>query len=339
MRQKERILYTLKNFRSFLNNDNTVKILCIFLAVLLILAAVFAGVKIANNKANIFEPESNASENDVGNESTADFYHFGSPLDLDVAFEPFECKGYFYSFEKQKIKNQDGMLFSETKTDEYIGGNHNNAIAYNFNGQEKILFETHISNASLSIAAYVDDSLYFSDDNCLYRIYLEYDEAGDIINSNISLVIKDYYLPVKADDNALILSDINGNAYLSLNTLNGQAEAIDYNEKITDESNVKVSLISEEEAVKLAGEEIKNQKYFRDMTSDREEDVILFPDERYKSELIYNPDIIRETYEEYKYELYPEYIWKVYFTGEFSGKVYVNARTGKISYVSVDFLD
>lgn len=329
----------MKNFRSFLNSDSAVKILCIFLAVLFIFAVVFTGFKIANNKKNISESETNIPEEDISSENTTCFYHFGSALDLDVNFEPFECSGYYYSFEQNNIRNQDGMLFSDIKTNAYAGGYHSNALAYNFNGQEKVLFESNAPSVSLSVLAYIDDSLYFSDDNCLYRIALSYDETGDIVDSNLSLAAKGYYVPVKAERNILILWQVDSQFYISLNTTDGETETVDFNRVITDKSDVKSALIAEEKAVKIASEEIKNQKYFRYVTSDREDDVILYPDESYEPELVYNPDIIIEDYEENKYELYPEYVWKIYFTGEFRGKVYVNAETGKISYVSIDFLD
>lgn len=130
-------------------------------------------------------------------------------------------------------------------------------------------------------------------------------------------------------------------SYSLFDTQTGELDTIKYNCVITNEFDNLNGLISKDKAIDIARKEIKNLKYYDSITTDMTDERIsgfAVDDNNYPPELIYKPDYVYSLYE-WKYESYPEYVWRVYLVGEFRITVDVNAQSGSVTNVTVDFLD
>lgn len=217
-----------------------------------------------------------------------------------------------------------------------------NTLYYKQNGEGKILFSINSSAVEIYLVAYIDDALYFNitrsgdmDIDGFYRMWFKYNEAGDIVDSGVSFLLKGFLEPVKAGDDTLILTSVNGGPdYILFDTKTGDYQPIDYNKEVEySELSDKLS-IDMDAAVDIAAKELENIKYFLGVT-----DHVGIMNPYGENTLIYRPNYIYSGYDEFKYDLYPEYAWRITFNGEFWGIVYVNAITGDVTSVSVDFLD
>lgn len=141
-----------------------------------------------------------------------------------VAFESFECSGYYVCLDKDNIVDQNGTEFSFSSNNAHEGADSYSLYAETENGTT-LIFNTDyyggVSNYAPQICAYIDDSLYFTFVDNLYRIQLQTDETGAIISCDIYLVKEGgCFVPVKVQTDTLILS--NDNSYLALNTKSGE---------------------------------------------------------------------------------------------------------------------
>lgn len=259
-------------------------------------------------------------------------------FDLPADFEPFECNGDYYYFDDNEVQNQDGLVFKEIQLRNDPHGR-SDKLVYCFNGEEKILIQTEMPDVYFDIWAYIDDALYFSVLGKLYRMTFEYSEDGDIAANKTHLVFNDYGEPVKSENNTLILRC--GNNYSLLDTQTGKADSIEYNLVITDKYDNLKGLISMDKAIDIAFNEIKNLKYYDDITTDMTYERVsgFILDDNYPPALIYRPDYVYELTNKWKYESYPEYVWHIILKGEFRITVDVNAQSGSVTNVNVDFLD
>lgn len=258
-------------------------------------------------------------------------------LDLPVDFEPFECKGDYDYFDDNEVRNQNGLVFKEipSENDAHF---RSDKLAYSFNSEEKILIQSDMPDVYFDIWAYIDDALYFTVKEKLYRMTFEYNEAGDIANSKIYLISNGYWEPVKAESNILTLRC--GNRYCLLDTQTGGIDSTEYN-CVVDEYNSIDGIISKDKAIDIAFNEIRDFKYYDDITTDMTYERVsgFIIDDYYPTELIYRPDYVYGLADKWKYEPYPEYVWRIYLKGEFRITVDVNAQSGNVTNVNIEFLD
>ncbi len=258
--------------------------------------------------------------------------------DLLVDFEPFECKGDYYYFDNIEVQNQNGIKFKEVPSKNNPHFN-SDKLVYCIHNEEKILIQSDTPDVYFNIWAYIDDALYFTANEKLYRMGFDYDEFGDIANSRISLVADGYWEPVKAENNTLTLRSGNF-AYSLLDTQTGKLDSVKYNCIVTDEYDNLKGLITKDKAIDIALKEIKDLKYYDDIATDMtDERVSVFAvDYNYPPELVYKPDYVYGI-SDWTYELYPEYAWHIQLKGEYRIDVYVDARSGNVANVAVEFLD
>ncbi|MGN0534979.1 MAG: hypothetical protein ACI4IR_03145, partial [Eubacterium sp.] len=257
-------------------------------------------------------------------------------------FTPFECSGRYYCFDRENIKDEYGNTYSTRYIEE------TDTYSLVRNGSEIIYTCADWKCDGIQLYCYIDDSLYFLINDDLYRLALKYNEAGEIYDSEFSLVFEyGFCIPVKASKNTLILcgdrgrtyltgtimpSKMDGQIYISLNTLTGQADYIDYNSKV--ENNEYSPAVGEETAKEIALKAIQDENNF-------EKGFGALNPERYKinenqTVLIKNPDL---SYQYVVHHYYPDYAWEIRFIGDYIVTVFIDADNGNVCAMSVDFLD
>lgn len=330
----------MKNLFNFLN-DSRKKYIALAIAAVILAGLIFACAKIGvtvNRPTNNTKPSNESNHyvedsSDDFEESSNDFEDPESEeytLDLPTQFVPFECSGDYYSFGSPK--NQYGFAFEH----QYPG----NKLVYIHNNEENVLFETDtpIGGVSFLMCAYIDNYLfinvYQNNVDTLYRIAFEYDSDGNIKSHDIYFVAEDVYRPVKALHNALIIEKGYYGEYVTLDTVTGEINPIEYNHEV-DSSSVIVS-VSSDEAIKIAEKELEKDKYR--IVHESEYDYVTdmdFP----APVLIHDPDIVyHKGYMDHIYEEYPEYVWVVRYNSEplyQNVRIYINAMSGEISYVQI----
>lgn len=257
-------------------------------------------------------------------------------------FTPFECSGRYYCFDRENIIDEYGNTYSTSYIEE--------TDTYNLvrNGSEIIYTCTDWKFDGIQLYCYIDDSLYFLINDDLYRLALKYNKAGEIYDSEFSLVFENgYCIPVKASKNNLILSGefgltylsgtampsrINGKNYISLNTLTGQADYIDYNSKV--ENNEYSPAVLEETAKEIALKAIQDENNFEKGVETQSPEIYKINENQ--TVLIKNPDLSNQYVVHY---YYPDYAWKITLKGDYIITVYIDADNGNVCAMSVDFLD
>lgn len=195
----------------------SVLILVPILLVILIVAGVGIGIMVSNNQS---DPSKNGGNDEI-EEVRVDF--FGG-------FEPFECNGDYTSYSYiSDVMNQNGTRFYARSS--FEDSEHNNVLAYVLsNGEEKTLFSISNSEVDVEVMSFIDDALYFnisnSEDmgvNGLYRMWLGYNEAGEVVDSSITLRFDQNLEPIRAEDNMILLRV--GEQYFIFDTQTGECSA------------------------------------------------------------------------------------------------------------------
>lgn len=313
------------------------KILCVVSACLIMLSFVSCSLEKTEKESQTKEIET--SENTT--EATADADEGEAPL-KNVDYKSFECTGDYYCFDRDNMVNQDKMKFSAKADSNDYDELTTYGIIAEFNGKETEIFNTayydYKSYNGIQIYSYIDNALYFLVGSSLYRIELSYDETGEIVDSEVSLVKKGGYCrPVKAMKNKLILS-FSDDKYTELNTVTGEFSGVDYNEPVNGE-NLDLA-VSSQQACKVAFNALKDKNNYE--TESFEASVGDFSkyeivrETGVSPQLYYKPDLLDE---HVIHEYFPEYAWKIQFKGNYIADVYVNAKTGDVCSVSFNFLD
>lgn len=310
------------------------KILCVAAALLVMVSF----VSCSSEKA---EKESQTKETENVTEATAYAAEDEGPL-KNVEYKSFECTGDYYCFDRDNMVNQDKMKFSSKADSNDYDELTTYGIIAEYNGKETEIFNTayydYKSYNGIQIHSYIDNALYFLVSSSLYRMELDYDETGEIVDSEVSLVKEGgYCTPVKAMKNKLILS-FSGSKYTELNTVTGEFSDVEYNEPVNGE-NLDLA-VSSQQACKIAFNALKDKnnyetESFEPVSKDFSE-YELVRESGVSPQLFYNPDLLGEYV---VHDYYPEYAWKIQFKGNYIADVYVNAETGDVCSVSFRFLD
>lgn len=255
-------------------------------------------------------------------------------------FEPFECSGDYYSFDKsrQPLSENGVQFYCAELNDGFI-----NTIFYKTGDSEKVLYNSPVE---ISIDGYVDNALYFhtvsTEENTvtsLYRIEISYDETGDIYDSSLSYVSSYYDVLIKAEKNSLILSDslaYNG-SYARLDTLTGELTPIEYMREATYADYSDKAPINETKALEIAKSALSDNQYWN-MSWQITENLPTF--NGVNSSIFYvhpyyivgKPGITIETYPDYAWEFTLDYkAYTVYIS--------INAVTGDVCYVDIQLND
>lgn len=255
-------------------------------------------------------------------------------------FEPFECSGDYYSFDKscQPLSENGVQFYCAELNDGFI-----NTIFYKIGDSEKVLYNSPVE---ISIDGYVDNALYFhtvsTEENTvtsLYRIEISYDETGDIYDSSLSYVSSYYDVLIKAEKNSLILSDslaYNG-SYARLDTLTGELTPIEYMKEATYADYSDKAPINETKALEIAKSALSDNQYWN-MSWQITENLPTF--NGVVSSIFYvhpyyivgKPGITLETYPDYAWEFTLDYkAYTVYIS--------INAVTGDVCYVDIQLND
>ncbi len=183
----------MKNFRSFLNNDKSVKIVAL-IAIFVLFAAAIIGFKFINN----FNENNNLSENSIETEPAVksdvkySFYGWGCKITLSTKYLPFKCSSkesiYFHYYCRNYF--QTGSWDLEDKFI-YLKKSENSFLP---------LFET---DTQLYICGYIDGALYLNSECCLYRVVV--DEKGDIDYNSFSRIMDKKAAPVCVKENEMYL--------------------------------------------------------------------------------------------------------------------------------------
>lgn len=253
------------------------------------------------------------------------------------SFEPFYCSGNYYSEEELiddvfYIINQDGNRFSLVKNE------NSEEIIYTYDDKSVVVYTGDKTHRYFH--AYIDNAIYFTEYDCIYRIEFTYNSDGSISNQHLSLVCNKPYSIVKAETNKLILCSYNYDKnyeYFEFDTLSGKMNKINYN--YTVDANDYNFGISADDAYNIAYTEIQNAKYSSNTNNIMFYNYVIHVDHS-EITLIYKPDLNNQ---HYLYERYPEYAWKVVLvdlkSSTHSVEVYVNAQTGTVCSVSTYYYD
>lgn len=241
-------------------------------------------------------------------------------------FKPFDCRGEYYCYDSNHLKDRFG-----------------NAVSYTYDEETKIYALTicdieifrYNTDREYYVGLYsvIDDCIYIRVHDILYRIELTYTNDGIPVDYKLYLVSEqDRMHPIKAYDNTLILYRYDG--YYQLNTLDGTISETDFN-TIADpaEINPKISYNKACDLAFKAIEDINN--YEAEYTEPlKASDYYLLED---FSELIKNPHLESQNV---IHERYPEYVWHIClhtdeYGNNFNIEIFINADTGKVSAMSV----
>lgn len=311
------------------------KILCVAAALLVMLSFVSCSSEKTEKESQTKETET--TENVTEATASADDE---APL-KNVEYKSFECSGDYYCFDRDNLVNQDKMKFYQ-KADSDGNEPKTYGIIAEYNGRKTEIFNTsyydYKSYYGLQLYYYIDNALYFLVGSSLYRMELDYDETGEIVDSEVSLVKEGgYCTPVKAMKNKLILCFFGGK-YTELNTVTGEFSDVEYNEPVNGE-NLDLA-VSSQQACKIAFNALKDKnnyetESFEPVSKDFSE-YELVRESGVSPQLFYNPDLLGEYV---VHDYYPKYAWKIQFKGNYIADVYVNAETGDVCSVSFNFLD
>ena len=336
----------MKKFRSFFNDENAVKKVLLFITPFLLALLILAGIQLGSYLKSI-EPAPKPVQDEITHQAEKDeptakeeeTYAETEPEELRVDFfgdfVPFESKGTYCDFSNiNSVENRDGVVFR-------VSGN---SIVYTLNGQDKTLFSIDNPNVHIRVNAFIDDALYFIisandiDIDGSYRVWLSYNETGEVSDGGVSFRFNKHLEPIKAENNTIIFSSLSGD-YISFDTQTGEFTPIDYNRELEYGELADKLPIDMEKAVDIAEKELKNNKYYIAIHGEEyDHDHGMKPTGN--NTLLYRPNYVYSVYqEEFKFDLYPEYAWRINFKGEFWGVVYVNAETGEVTFVSLDYLD
>ena len=262
-----------------------------------------------------------------------------------VEFQSFTCTGdNFCSTTNGELTAPDGTKFEVHRTPINKTAATFTITVADANSETEIFNSAYYDYSDYyyygpDLQAYIDDQLYFKLDNYLYRIAIETDETGAIINSDVYLVSDTYDGPVKAEKNRLILKgsnayDRDGSGYEALDTMTGEIEAVVYNMKI--DSELVRTAVSGKKAVQIAQEAM----YDPENHTDKSETFLesLGEPETYSlvngfPQLIQDPDL---TSLHLIREYFPAYAWHVRLEGIYMVDMFINAETGEVCGANID---
>lgn len=286
------------------------------------------------------QEEPQTTEAEISSTAVQESTTTGSGKSMPSEFEPFECSGDYYSFDKscQPLSENGVQFYCAELNDGFI-----NTIFYKIGDSEKVLYNSPVE---ISIDGYVDNALYFhtvsTEENTvtsLYRIEISYDETGDIYDSSLSYVSSYYDVLIKAEKNSLILSDslaYNG-SYARLDTLTGELTPIEYMKEATYADYSDKAPINEAKALEIAKSALSDNQYWN-MSWQITENLPTF--NGVVSSIFYvhpyyivgKPGITLETYPDYAWEFTLDYkVYTVYIS--------INAVTGDVCYVDIQLND
>ena len=265
-----------------------------------------------------------------------------------VEFQSFTCTGenFCSTTSNGELTAPDGTKFEVHRTSVSETAATFTITVADANGETEIFNSAYYDYSDYyyygpRLQAFSDGQLYFVLDDHLYRIAIETDETGAIINSDVYLVSDTYDGPVKAEKNRLILKgsnayDRDGSGYGALDTMTGEFEAVVYNMRI--DSALVHPAVSAEEAVQIAKKAIFDPEYSEDYLESLGEpdSYSLLPG---YPQLMQSPDLVTSFSPDEIHEYFPVYAWHVQLEGAYIADVFVNAETGKISALQFEFLD
>ncbi|MBS6629195.1 MAG: hypothetical protein KH282_08980 [Clostridiales bacterium] len=265
-----------------------------------------------------------------------------------VEFQSFTCTGenFCSTTSNGELTAPDGTKFEVHRTSVSETAATFTITVADANGETEIFNSAYYDYSDYyyygpRLQAFSDGQLYFVLDDHLYRIAIETDETGVIINSDVYLVSDTYDGPVKAEKNRLILKgsnayDRDGSGYGALDTMTGEFEAVVYNMRI--DSALVHPAVSAEEAVQIAKKAIFDPEYSEDYLESLGEpdSYSLLPG---YPQLMQSPDLVTSFSPDEIHEYFPVYAWHVQLEGAYIADVFVNAETGKISALQFEFLD
>lgn len=265
-----------------------------------------------------------------------------------VEFQSFTCTGenFCSTTSNEELTAPDGTKFEVHRTSVSETAATFTITVADANGETEIFNSAYYDYSDYyyygpRLQAFSDGQLYFVLDDHLYRIAIETDETGAIINSDVYLVSDTYDGPVKAEKNRLILKgsnayDRDGSGYGALDTMTGEFEAVVYNMRI--DSALVHPAVSAEEAVQIAKKAIFDPEYSEDYLESLGEpdSYSLLPG---YPQLMQSPDLVTSFSPDEIHEYFPVYAWHVQLEGAYIADVFVNAETGKISALQFEFLD
>lgn len=265
-----------------------------------------------------------------------------------VEFQSFTCTGESFcsTTSNGELTAPDGTKFEVHRTSVSETAATFTITVADANGETEIFNSAYYDYSDYyyygpRLQAFSDGQLYFVLDDHLYRIAIETDETGAIINSDVYLVSDTYDGPVKAEKNRLILKgsnayDRDGSGYGALDTMTGEFEAVVYNMRI--DSALVHPAVSAEEAVQIAKKAIFDPEYSEDYLESLGEpdSYSLLPG---YPQLMQSPDLVTSFSPDEIHEYFPVYAWHVQLEGAYIADVFVNAETGKISALQFEFLD
>ena len=265
-----------------------------------------------------------------------------------VEFQSFTCTGenFCSTTSNGELTAPDGTKFEVHRTSVSETAATFTITVADANGETELFNSAYYDYSDYyyygpRLQAFSDGQLYFVLDDHLYRIAIETDETGAIINSDVYLVSDTYDGPVKAEKNRLILKgsnayDRDGSGYGALDTMTGEFEAVVYNMRI--DSALVHPAVSAEEAVQIAKKAIFDPEYSEDYLESLGEpdSYSLLPG---YPQLMQSPDLVTSFSPDEIHEYFPVYAWHVQLEGAYIADVFVNAETGKISALQFEFLD
>ena len=263
-----------------------------------------------------------------------------------VEFQSFTCTGESFcsTTSNGELTAPDGTKFEVHRTSVSETAATFTITVADANGETEIFNSAYYDYSDYyyygpRLQAFSDGQLYFVLDDHLYRIAIETDETGAIINSDVYLVSDTYDGPVKAEKNRLILKgsnayDRDGSGYGALDTMTGEIEAVVYNLKI--DSELVQTAVSGKKAVQIAQEAM----YDPENHTDKSETFLesLGEPESYSlvngfPQLIQDPDL---TSLHLIREYFPAYAWHVRLEGIYMVDMFINAETGEVCGANID---
>ena len=263
-----------------------------------------------------------------------------------VEFQSFTCTGenFCSTTSNGELTAPDGTKFEVHRTSVSETAATFTITVADANGETEIFNSAYYDYSDYyyygpRLQAFSDGQLYFVLDDHLYRIAIETDETGAIINSDVYLVSDTYDGPVKAEKNRLILKgsnayDRDGSGYGALDTMTGEIEAVVYNLKI--DSELVQTAVSGKKAVQIAQEAM----YDPENHTDKSETFLesLGEPESYSlvngfPQLIQDPDL---TSLHLIREYFPAYAWHVRLEGIYMVDMFINAETGEVCGANID---
>lgn len=263
-----------------------------------------------------------------------------------VEFQSFTCTGenFCSTTSNGELTAPDGTKFEVHRTSVSETAATFTITVADANGETEIFNSAYYDYSDYyyygpRLQAFSDGQLYFVLDDHLYRIAIETDETGAIINSDVYLVSDTYDGPVKAEKNRLILKgsnayDRDGSGYEALDTMTGEIEAVVYNLKI--DSELVQTAVSGKKAVQIAQEAM----YDPENHTDKSETFLesLGEPESYSlvngfPQLIQDPDL---TSLHLIREYFPAYAWHVRLEGIYMVDMFINAETGEVCGANID---